>query len=71
MIMAEMLQLDITSTLQQHYHVIRRNGLKPWEDTLLPWEDTLLPWKDTLLPWEDTLLPLQLIAECIPDAACD
>ena len=78
MIMAEMLQLDITSTLQQHYHVIRRNGLKPredtllpWEDTLLPWEDTLLPWKDTLLPWEDTLLPLQLIAECIPDAAYD
>ena len=56
--------MDIASTLQQHYHVICRNGLKPWEDTLLPWEDTLLPW-------EDTLLPLQLIAECIPDAAYD
>ena len=54
MIMAEMLQLGInkhtSATLSRD-----KNGLKPWEDTLLP--------------WEDTLLPLQLIAVCIPDAA--
>ena len=38
MIMAEMLQLGITSTLQQQYHMIEI-GMKPWENTLLPWED--------------------------------
>ena len=56
MITAEMLQLGITSTLQQLNHMIEI-GMKPWENTLLP--------------REDTLLPLQLIAVCIPDAAYD
>ena len=75
MIMAEILQLGITSTLQQHYIHMIEIGLKPWENTLLPWEDmhhiTMHGMTCTMLPCENTLLPLQLIVVCIPDAAYD